>query len=69
MTRALMSLILDLRAMFLSFQITFNFVSAAMAWAILFTISGFEPWSLIIEPRYSNDFTFSSLVPWTPIPL
>ena len=42
------SLIFVLRAMFLSFQITLRFASAPAAWAILESISGLGPSSVMI---------------------
>ena len=42
-TRERVSRILDLRETFLSFQIGFNLVNAAVVCAILEGISGFEP--------------------------
>ena len=50
-TRERMSRILELREILLSFQIGFNLVTAAVVCAILETISGFEPPSVITEPR------------------
>ena len=38
--------------MLLSFHILFNLVMAAVACAVLARISGFEPSSEIIDPRY-----------------
>ena len=46
----LISLILEL--MFLSFQMTFSLVSAAVVWAILESTSGLDPSSRTIAPRY-----------------
>ena len=57
-----MSLIFELRLMFLSLHIVCSFANAAIDWAILFTISGFEPCSLIVAPRYLNAVTSSSFV-------
>ena len=53
-TRVLLSLILELREILLSFQIGFNLVNAAAVCAILESISGLEPSSVIMEPRYLN---------------
>ena len=44
--------ILELRQILLSFQTGFNLVSAAIVCAILESISGLEPSSVITEPRY-----------------
>ena len=43
------SLILELMAMFLSFQMTFSLVTAAVVWAILDSTSGLNPLSQIFE--------------------
>ena len=51
-TRKRISHILELREILLSFQIGFNFVNAAVVCAILESISGLEPSSVITEPRY-----------------
>ena len=51
-TREHISHILELREILLSFQTGFNLVNAAVACAILESISGFEPSSVITEPRY-----------------
>ena len=51
-TRERISRILELREMLLSFQTGFNFVDAAVVCAILESISGLEPSSVITEPRY-----------------
>ena len=53
-TREQISLILELREILLSFQIGFNLVNAAAVCAILESISGLEPSSVITEPRYLN---------------
>ena len=53
-TRVLLSLILELREILLSFQIGFNLVNVAAVCAILESISGLEPSSVIMEPRYLN---------------
>ena len=57
--------ILELREMLLSFQTGFNLVNAAVACAILESISGFEPSSVITEPRYLKLVTVSSFCPFT----
>ena len=43
MARERISLILELMAMFLSFQMTFSLVNAAVVWAILDSTSGLDP--------------------------
>merc|ERR1712121_148988 len=61
--------ILERRLMFLSLQIGWSFASTAVVCAILATISGLEPSSEMMEPRYLKVFTVSSLVPLTLISL
>ena len=51
-TRERISCILELREMLLSFQTGVNLVDAAVVCAILESISGLEPSSVIIEPRH-----------------
>ena len=46
------SRILELREILLSFQTGFNLVIAAVVCAVLGSISGLEPSSVITEPRY-----------------
>ena len=60
MTRARISLTLELSWMFLSFHILFILVMAAVACAVLARISGFEPSSEIVDPRYLKVDTVSS---------
>ena len=55
-TRDRISRILELREILLSFQTGFNLVSAAIVCAVLKSISGFEPSSVITEPRYFDFF-------------
>ena len=50
-TRERISHILELRVILLSFQTGFNLVNAAVVCAILESISGLEPSSVITEPR------------------
>ena len=50
-TRERISRILELREILLSFQTDFNLVNAAVACAILESISGLEPSSVITEAR------------------
>ena len=64
-TRDRISRILELRKVLLSFQTGFNLVNAAVACAILENISGLEPSSVIIEPRYLKHVTVSSFRPFT----
>ena len=61
MTRARISLTLELSWMFLSFHILFNLVMAAVACAVLARISSFEPSAEIIDPRYLKVDTVSSV--------
>ena len=51
-TRERISLILELREILLSPQTGFNLVNAAVVCAIVESISGLEPSSVITEPRY-----------------
>ena len=51
-TRERISRVSELREMLVSFQTGFNFVNAAVACAILESISGLEPSSVITESRY-----------------
>ena len=64
-TRERTSRILELREKLLSFQTAFNLVNAAVACAILESISGLEPSSVITEPRYLKVVTVSSFCPFT----
>ena len=54
MARERISLILELMAMFLSFQMTFTLVIAAVVWAILDSTSGLDPSYDTTAPRYLN---------------
>ena len=65
MTREHISLDLELREILLSFQTGFNRVNAAVICAILKSISGLEPSSVITEPRYLKLATVSSFCPLT----
>ena len=65
MTRERISLIFELTVMFLSFHKGFNLVSAVVVCAILASISGLEPSSVIIDPKYLKLVTVSSLYPLT----
>ena len=51
-TRECISRILELREILLSFQTGFSLVSVAVVCAILESISGLEPSSVITGPRY-----------------
>ena len=51
-TRKRSSRVLELREILLSFQTGFNLVSAAVVCAILESVSGLEPSSVITEPWY-----------------
>ena len=64
-TRKRISRILELREILLSIQTSFNLVSAADVCAILGSIPGLEPLSVIAEPRYSKLVTVSSFCPFT----
>ena len=57
--------ILELREIVLSFQTGFNLVNAAVVCAILKSILGLEPSSVITEPRYLKNVTASSFSPFT----
>ena len=64
-TRERISRILELREIPLSIQTGFNLVIAAVACAILESISGLDPSSVITEPRYLKLVTVSSFCPFT----
>ena len=68
-TRERISRILDLREILLSIQISFSLVNAAVVCAILESISGLEPSSVITEPSYLKLVTVSSFCPFTLISL
>ena len=51
-TRERISRILELREILLSLRTDFKFVNVAVVCAILESISGLEPSSVITEPRY-----------------
>ena len=63
--RERISHMLALREILLSLQTGFNLVSAAVVCAILESISGLEPSSVITEPRYLKPVTVSSFCPFT----
>ena len=64
-TRGCISHILELKEILLSFQTGFILVNAAVVCAILESISGLEPSSVITEPRYLKLVTVSSSCPFT----
>ena len=64
-TRERISRILELREILLAFQTGFSLVNAAVACAILESIWGLEPSSVITEPRYLKLVTVSSFCPFT----
>ncbi len=63
-TRERISRILELTEILLSIQTGFSLVNAAVVCAILESISGLEPSSLITEPRYLKLVTVSSFCPF-----
>ena len=63
--RERISRILELREILLSIQIGFSLVNAAVACAILESISGLEPSSAVTEPRNLKLVTVSSFYPFT----
>ena len=65
MTRECISSILEVREMLLLFQTGFSLVNAAVICAILESISGLEPSSVITEPRYLKLVTVSSFCQFT----
>ena len=62
-TRERIRRIFELREILLSIQTGFSLVNAAVACATLESISGLEPSSTIIEPRYLKLVTVSSFCP------
>ena len=67
--RERISRIFELREILLSFQTGFSLVNAAVVDAILESISGLEPSSVITELRYLKLVTVSSFCPFTLISL
>ena len=63
------SLTLEASEMFLSLQMIFSLERAAVVWAILERISGFDPSLEMIAPRYLTFSTTSSLWPFILISL
>ena len=59
------SCILELREVLLSSQTGFNLINAAVVCAILESVSGLEPSSVITEPRYLKFVTVSSFCQFT----
>ena len=64
-TSECISRILELREIHLSFQTGFNLVNAAIVCAILESISGLEPSSVMTDLRYLKLVTVSSFCPFT----
>ena len=64
-TRERISRILELREMLLLFPTGFSLANAAVVCAILESISGLEPSSVITEPRYLKLVTVSNFCPFT----
>ena len=64
-TRERISRILELREIFLPIQTGFSLVSAAVVRAILESISGLVPSSVLTEPRYLKLVTVSSFCLFT----
>ena len=62
MTKERISLILELMAMFLLFQMTFSLVTAAVVWAILESNSDLDLSSDTLAPRYFKLWTVSSFL-------
>ena len=62
MTRERISLILELMVMFLSFQMNFSLVTAAVVWAVLDSTSGLDHSCDTIAPRYLKLRTVSSFL-------
>ena len=59
------SRILELREILLSIQTGFSLVNAAVVCAVLESISGLEPSSVITEPKYLKLVTVLSFCPFT----
>ena len=68
-TRERISRILEMREILLTIQFDFSLVNAAVVCAILESISGLEPSSVITEPRYLKLETVSSFCQFTLIPV
>ena len=65
MTRESTTCFLELREILLSSQTGSNVFNAAVVCAILESISGLEPSSVITEPRYLKLVTVSNFCPFT----
>ena len=63
--RSASDVFLELREIILSFQTGLNLVNAAVVCAILESMSGLEPSSVITQPRYLKLVTVSSFSPFT----
>ena len=61
-TRERISLIFELREIWLSFQMVFILAGAAVVCAILDSTSGLDPWSVTTAPRYLKLSTSSNVV-------
>ena len=61
-TRERISLILELREILSSVQTGFSLVNAAVVCAILESISGLEPSSVVTEPRYLKLLSIHSVL-------
>ena len=68
-TRKRASRVFELKEVVLSFQTGFSLVNAAVVCAILQSISGLDPSSVITEPRYLKLVTVSSFCPLTSVSL
>ena len=64
-TRERISRILELREILLSCKTGFSLVNTAVVCAVLESISGLEPSSVITEPSYLKFVTVSSFCPFT----
>ena len=64
-TRERISRILELRKILLPLQTGFNLVNAVVVCAILESISGLQPSSVITQPRDLKLVTVSSICPFT----
>ena len=64
-TREHISRILEVREILLSIQTGFSLSNAAVVCAIMESISGLKPSSVIIQPWYLKLMTVSSLCPFT----
>ena len=65
-TSECISLIFELRTIFLSFQMVLSFARAAVVWADLASTSGLDPSSATIAPKYLKLLTQSSLTSLVP---